>query len=344
MPKKNKDLNIAIVGATGAVGLELLKLLEKEDLPGENIKCFASASSVGKQVSYKDSFLNMLVLDDHSFEGINLAFFSAGSSISKIYVPKARDSGAIAIDNSSAFRKDPSIPLIVPEVNPHAADLHKGIIASPNCIVAIMLTALFPLHQEYGMKKIVVSTYQAASGAGKKAMDELKEETKAFLNDQPFSRTVMPHPYAFNLFTHNSTVLQNGYVEEEMKVIQESHKILGSADIKICPTCIRVPVLRTHAESIYVEFEKEVSSVAAKKILQNSPGVTFLENFEEHHFPMPIDASGKEGVFCGRIREDLFDTKALYLWVVADQLLKGAASNMLQIASLLFELKSCEKT
>ena len=336
MSKTIKDLNIALVGATGAVGLELLKLFANERIPLEKIHCYASANSAGKKLPYQNSFLLVKELEKEIFQEIDLAFFSAGSQISKAYVPLAKEAEAISIDNSSAFRKDPNVPLIVPEVNPEAIHTHQGIISSPNCVVAIMLTALFPLHTEFKMEKIVVSTYQAASGAGKKAMEELQEETRAFLENRPYKRTVMAHPYAFNLFTHNSALLENGYVEEEMKVVHETHKILGDNQINISPTCIRVPVLRTHAESIYVEFEKKITANAAKAILKQAPGITFLENFDSHHFPMPIDAIGKEGVFCGRIREDLFNPKALHLWVVADQLLKGASSNMMQIAHLVY--------
>lgn len=317
--------NVAIVGATGAVGQEMLKMLEQRDFPLNNLRCFASARSLGKTVCFRGEEIPLEVLSPNSFDKIDIALFSAGRKISLEYAPIAQKAGAIVIDNSSAFRKDPNVPLVIPEINAHALKGHRGIIANPNCSTIIMLMALAPLHRTFGIKRIVAATYQAASGAGAQAMIELQEETKAALENKPFERSIMPYPYAFNLFTHNSPLSENGYVEEEMKLLTETRKILENDHIHVTATCVRVPVLRAHSEALNVEFHHPITKEAAQNILENSSGVCLVDN------PMPIDASGKNEILCGRIREDFSQPNTLNLWVVGDQLLKGAALNAIQI-------------
>lgn len=325
-------MKIAIVGATGAVGQELLKALEKRQFPLKELKCFASEKSVGKRVLFSGKWTPIKVLNEDSFKGVNIALFSAGKRVSKQYAPIAKKAGAIVIDNTSAFRMDPDVPLVIPEINPQALKGHKGILSCPNCVVAVMLMVLAPLHKRYKIKRIVASTYQAASGAGQKAMEELMLETKAHLENQPFKRTVFPQPYAFNLFLHNSPISEGGYSDEEIKIIQETRKILEDDSIATTVTCVRVPVLRAHSISLNVEFREPVTRNEALSILKKASGVTLLENWSENRFPMPIDATSQDNIFCGRIREDLSQPNTLELWVVGDQLLKGAALNCVQIA------------
>jgi aspartate-semialdehyde dehydrogenase len=319
-------MKIAIVGATGAVGQELLAVLEKRRFPVKEVRCFASERSVGGAI---------LPLHERSFDGVDLAFFSAGKRVSFQFAPIALEAGALVIDNTSAFRMDAAVPLVIPEVNPHALKAHAGIISCPNCVVAIMLTALAPLHRRYRIKRIVASTYQAASGAGKRAVDELMQETKAHLAKEPFTRTVFAHPYAFNLFLHNSPVNAQGLCDEEVKIIQETEKILEDPDIKTTATCVRVPVLRAHSISLNVEFHLPVTREAALQDLTQAEGLALIDNWEENRFPMPSDASFQDKIFCGRIREDRTQPNTLEMWVVGDQLLKGAALNCVQIAEQL---------
>ncbi len=330
-----KLYRIAIVGATGAVGQEMLRLLEKRHFPIQEIRCFASAKSLGQTVVFRGEKIPIQVLDDSSFTGIDIALFSAGKRVALEFAPQAVDKGAVVIDNSSAFRMRQGVPLVIPEINP--ADLleHRGIIASPNCTATIMLMALAPLHRHNPIKRIVMSTYQAASGAGAQAMHELKEETAALLTQEPFKRTVMPHPYAFNLFLHNAPMTETHYNHEEMKVIEETRKILAEPSLPMAVTCVRVPVLRAHSESLNVEFTKPMSADEARVILKNAPGVQVLEDWANNRFPMPSDASFQEDVYVGRLREDMSQKNTLDLWVVGDQLLKGAALNGVQIAEQL---------
>lgn len=327
-----KELRIALVGATGAVGQEILRLLDERAFPVRSLRCFASERSLGKQIKFREKEIPIEVLSKESFKDIDIALFCAGKKISSVYVPLAKDAGAIVIDNSSCFRSDSTVPLIIPEINAHALQTHKGIIASPNCTTSIMLMALAPLHRKFGIKRIVAATYQAASGAGATAMQELVDETRAHLNGTPFERSVLPHPYAFNLFTHNSPMQENGYVEEEMKLLHETQKILEDSSIRISATCVRVPVLRAHSIALNVEFHKPIRKEDAYALLQKAPGLTILEDRAKNRFPMPIDASRNDTVFCGRIREDHSQPNTLELWVVGDQLLKGAALNAIQIA------------
>lgn len=306
--------NLAIIGATGAVGQEMLRVLERRNFPVKKLRCFASEKSVGKTVVFRGEKIVVEALDDHSFSGIDFALFSAGKKVSALWAPVAVEKGVVVVDNSSAFRTQE--PLVIPEVNPHAVKNHRGIVSCPNCTAAIMLMALSPLHRKYKIKRIVAATYQAASGAGATAMRELELETKAYLENRPFERTVIPYPYAFNLFLHNAP-------DEEVKVIREIRKILEDPTIRIAVTCVRVPVLRAHSISMNVEFEHSPDN--AIEILKEAKGVIFLDNC------MPIDATGKDDVFCGRVRKDLSQSNTLDLWVVGDQLLKGAALNTIQI-------------
>ncbi len=318
--------NVGIVGASGAVGLELIKLLEERNFPVRTLRCFGSKRSAGSKIPFNESSVIVEELSPTKLEGLDLVFFSAGSKISKEYAPIAQKLGIVVIDNSSAFRLDKEVPLVIPEVNPEALKTHKGIIANPNCATILMLMALAPLHKIAKLKRIVVSTYQAASGAGLKAMEELEEETLAYLENRPYTRSVIPHPYAFNLFLHNSAVKDNGYLEEELKLVHETHKILGDNTIRIGATCVRVPVLRSHSESINAEFHQPISEEEATEVLKHAEGVIVTTS------AMPVHATGQNSIFCGRIRKDLSQDNTLDLWVVGDQILKGAALNAIQIA------------
>lgn len=328
-------VHLAIVGATGAVGKELLEVLEKRRFPLASLRCFASSQSEGKRVEFCEESIPVEVLDEKSFEKIDIAIFSADHKIAYQFAPIAVRSGAVVIDNSSAFRMEKEVPLVIPEINAHALKMHRGIIASPNCSTTIMLMALGPLHRQFGIKRVVAATYQAASGAGAAAMQELKDETRALLDNTPFNRQVMPFPYAFNLFTHNSPLSENGYVDEELKMLYETRKILEDEQIWVNATCVRVPILRAHSEALNVTFHNPITKELAVEILKNAPGLTLLEDRSINRFPMPSDASGQDSVFCGRIREDLSCPNTLDIWVVGDQLLKGAALNAIQIAEQL---------
>ncbi len=331
----NSPIRLAIVGATGAVGQELLAVLEKRPFPLARLRCFASPRSEGKTLVFRGESIPVEVIDEKSFQNIDIAIFSAGHKIAHKYAPLAVHSGAIVIDNSSAFRMEENVPLVIPEINSHAMKNHQGIIASPNCSATIMLIALAPLHRCFGIKRVVAATYQAASGAGAAAMEELKTETRAMLDQSPFERQVMPFPYAFNLFTHNSPLRGNGYVDEELKMLYETRKVLEDNSIWINATCVRVPVLRAHSEALNVTFHRPATQEAIIETLRNAPGLTFLEDRSLNRFPMPSDATGQNSVFWGRVRKDLSFPNTFDLWVVGDQLLKGAALNAIQIAEQL---------
>lgn len=331
----DSPIRLAIVGATGAVGQELLTVLDKRKFPLAELRCFASPRSEGKNLAFRGEQIPVEVIDEKSFRDIDIAIFSAGRKVAYEYAPLAVSSGAVVIDNSSAFRMQEDVPLVIPEINPHALKQHQGIIASPNCSTTIMLIALAPLHRRFGIKRVVAATYQAASGAGAAAMEELKAETRALLEEAEFERRIMPFPYAFNLFTHNSPLSENGYVDEELKMLYETRKILEDDSIWVNATCVRVPVLRAHSEALNVTFHNPATQAQVVEILKNAPGLAFLENRSLNRFPMPSDASGQDPVFCGRIREDLSFPNTFDLWVVGDQLLKGAALNAVQIAEQL---------
>ncbi len=328
---------IAIVGATGAVGIELLRCLEKRGFAGADVRLLASARSAGVKIPFADRELTVAELTEESFAGVDTALFSAGATISRRFAPVAVAAGAMVVDNSSAFRMDPDVPLIVPEVNEAALAGHKGIVANPNCVAAILTVALAPLHRTHPIKRIIAATYQSASGAGAAAMQELTDATAAYLADQPFKPKVLPHPYAFNLFSHNADIdPETGYNGEELKVIAETRRILAAPDLPISITCVRVPVLRAHSIAVTVEFDQPVSSDAARALLAAAPGLLIVDDAAANHYPMPCEASGEDDVLVGRIRTDLGDPsgKSLALFLSGDQLLKGAALNAVQIVEL----------
>ncbi len=328
---------VAILGATGAVGTELLELLEQRDFPLAELKLLASARSAGRTLAFKGEQLPLEAVNDDSFKQIDLVLASAGASVSKAWAAKAVAAGAVVIDNSSAFRMNPTVPLVVPEVNPQAAAAHQGIIANPNCTTILMAVAVYPLHQVQPIRRIVAATYQSASGAGARAMEEVKTQTQAILQGQEPVAELFPYPLAFNLFPHNSPLNEEGYCEEEMKMINETRKIFGAPNLRVTATCVRVPVLRAHSEAINLEFDQPFDVAQARAILSQAPGVKLVEDWEANYFPMPIDASGKDEVLVGRIRQDLSHAAGLELWLCGDQIRKGAALNAVQIAELLVQ-------
>jgi aspartate-semialdehyde dehydrogenase len=333
----SKSYRVAILGATGAVGTELLELLASRNFPLAELKLLASERSAGKRLNFQGESLLVEPVSDRAFDNVDIVLASAGGSTSKTWAGVAVDKGAVVIDNSSAFRMNPDVPLVVPEVNPQAAAKHKGIIANPNCTTILMSVAVWPLHQVQPVKRIVAATYQSASGAGAKAMEEVKIQTSAILQGQEPVAEVLPYPLAFNLFPHNSPLTDSGYCEEELKMVNETRKIFGNQDIRITATCVRVPVLRAHSEAINLEFDAPFSPDAAREILSQAPGVKLVENWQTNYFPMPMEASGKDEVLVGRIRQDISHPCGLELWLCGDQIRKGAALNAVQIAELLVE-------
>lgn len=330
--------HVAIVGATGAVGVELIRCLEQRAFPLSSLRLLASARSAGRAVSFRGQDLTIEALTPDSFEGVDIALFSAGSGVSKEFAPHAVKAGAVVVDNSSAFRMDPSSPLVVPEVNAETIEGHNGIIANPNCVAIIACMPLWPLHRRHAIKRVHAATYQAASGAGAAAMAELEASTRAHLAGANYPPRVLKHPYAFNLFSHDAAIdAATGYNGEELKVIAETRRIMGAPDLPISVTCIRVPVLRAHAIALTVEFEEPVAPAQAREILASAPGLRLMDDSAGNHFPMPIDAQGQDDVLVGRIRQDLGDPsgRSIALFVVGDQLLKGAALNAVQIAERL---------
>ncbi len=329
--------NIAIAGVTGAVGQEFLEILEQRAFPVKSIKMLASERSVGREIVFRGRTYKVEQLTENSFANIDIALFSAGASRSKQFAPAAVKAGAVVVDNSSAFRMDPDIPLVVPEVNPQEIFKHKGIIANPNCSTIIANVPLWPLHKANPIKRIVISTYQAASGAGQAAMLELMQQARQILDDEPPVCRKFKYQIAFNLFNHDSEIYPNGYNAEEMKMVHETHKIFGCDDIAITCTCVRVPVLRAHSESINLEFTHPISPDEVRQLLEKAPGVSIIDDRINNRFPMPIDAGGKDDVYVGRIREDesIQGHRGINLWVVGDQIRKGAALNAIQIAEKL---------
>ena len=330
--KKKPKYNVAIMGATGAVGEEMLKILEQRNFPVDQLVLLASARSIGKKVHFKGREIIVQELKEDSFDGIDIVLASAGGSISKKFVPFAVKEGAVVIDNTSAFRMDPKVPLVVPEINPQDIKKHKGIIANPNCSTIIMLVPIFPIHQSNRIKRILVSTYQAASGAGAKAMKELEDQSRDVLAGRPAKKEVFPHQIAFNLFSHNSAIQDEGYNEEEIKMIKETKKIFHDDKIKIVATTVRVPVFRAHSEAIYLELAKKPDLNRIRKILSKAPGVKIIDDREKNYFPMPLEATGQDDVLVGRIRKDLSSPNGICLFVAGDQLRQGAALNAIQIA------------
>jgi aspartate-semialdehyde dehydrogenase len=329
-----KTYHVAIAGATGAVGTEFLKLLESREFPLASLRLLASERSAGRTLPFRNRPHNVELLTRDSFQGIDIAFFSAGGSRSREFAPAAVESGALVIDNSSAYRMDPEVPLVVPEINAEDIAWNRGIIANPNCCAIILLMAIAPLRNLAPIRRIVVSTYQAASGAGAQAIQELLDQTHELLRDRPITPRVFPHPIAFNLFSHNTKIDETGYNEEETKVIHESRKILHDPKLKLTITCIRVPVVRAHSESVNIEFEPGTrpSLEAVRSALAKFPGVVLVDDREGNHFPMPIEASGRNEVLVGRLRYDLSNEDAIDMFVAGDQILKGAALNGIQIA------------
>ena len=329
---------VAIVGATGAVGREFIGCIERRGIPLKGLKLLASARSADQTATFRGEALTIEETTDAAFEGVDIALFSAGSGISKQFAPVAVKAGAVVVDNSSAFRADPEVPLVIPEINAGEIRNHKGIIANPNCSAITTLVPLWPIHSVNPVKRLIISTYQAASGGGAALMQELEESTRAYLDGRDYPPSVIKYPYAFNLFSHNTPIdPETGYNDEETKVMKETKKILDDADIRVNATCIRVPVLRAHSISITFECERPISPEGVRERLSNAPGVKLVDDWENNYFPMPKDASGQDDVLAGRIRRDLSDPscRSISMFVAGDQLLKGAALNAVQIAELL---------
>ena len=335
---QNTPKTVAVVGATGAVGMEFLSCLAERNFPIKQLKLLASKRSAGKILRFKDTDIVVEELTERSFDGVDIALFSAGGDISKKFAPVAVRAGCVVVDNSSAFRMTDGVPLVVPEINPGEVANHRGIIANPNCSTIIAMTPLWPIHQVNPLRRVTAATYQAASGAGAAAMAELEESTRAYLDGADYAPKVLPHPYAFNLFSHNSAIdPQTGYNDEEAKMVRESRKIFGVPDLRVSATCVRVPVLRAHAVAITFECERPIRWQTVRHILANAPGVQLVDDRERNLFPMPRDASYQDDILVGRIRQDLSDPTghSVSLFVAGDQLLKGAALNAVQIAELL---------
>jgi aspartate-semialdehyde dehydrogenase len=314
-----------------------MALLQERKFPLAELKLLASENSAGKAIEFGDRLLTVETVQANSFDNIDVVLASAGGSISKQWAPIAAKAGAVVIDNSSAFRMRSDVPLVVPEVNPDATRAHQGIIANPNCTTILMNLAVWPLHKVKPVKRIVAATYQSASGAGARAMEEVKLQSQAILNREQPEAKVLPYPLAFNLFLHNSPMTANSYCEEEMKMVNETRKIFNEPELRVTATCVRVPVLRAHSEAINLEFDTPFDPESARQILSQAPGVKLVEDFTQNYFPMPIDASGKDEVLVGRIRQDISHPNGLDLWLCGDQIRKGAALNAIQIAELLIE-------
>ena len=328
----NRNPHVAVVGATGAVGIEMIKTLEKRNFPVGKLTLLASARSVGKKLKFKGQDVAVTELTKNSFAGIDIALFSAGGGISKEFAPVAAAAGCVVVDNSSAFRQDDHVPLVVPEIN--AADIkwHRGIIANPNCTTAITLMALYPLHQAFGVKRIFASSYQAVSGTGAKAIEELKRQVGEIVAGQPVTREVYPHQIAFNVLPHVDAFLPSGYTKEEMKMENEGRKIMHHPHFRASVTCVRVPVYRSHSVAVSAEFEKPVTVAAARTVLQAAAGLELVDEPENRKYPMPLFTSEKYNCEVGRVRLDCALDNGLCFWVSGDQLLKGAALNAVQIA------------
>ncbi len=333
----NKPLTVAILGSSGAVGCELLKILDERHFPVSNLILLSSSRSAGKKINWKGNELVTKEVESSSFSGVDLVFASAGGSISKKWEKVITDQNAILIDNSSAFRMRTDVPLVVPEVNPEAVLGHQGTIANPNCTTILLTLVLYPLHSISKIKRVIVSTYQSASGAGKLAMEELKFLTQKYLEGDPQKSQILPYSLAFNLFLHNSPMLENKYCEEEMKMINESRKILNIPNLNLSATCVRVPILRAHSEAVNIEFENKINTSEAIDKLKQSKGINFIEDVNFNRFPMPIDVMEKDNIAVGRVREDLSNANALELWLCGDQIRKGAALNAVQIAEILLQ-------
>ncbi|MCP3676280.1 MAG: aspartate-semialdehyde dehydrogenase [Deltaproteobacteria bacterium] len=334
-----KGYNIAVVGATGVVGKEILAILEERKFPVGKIRLLASERSAGSFLEFRGKEERVHLLEEESFEGIDIGLFSPGASVSKVYAPIAAEAGCVVIDNTSYFRMEPDIPLVVPEVNPEAIGDYRerNIIANPNCSTIQLVVALKPLHDRAVIKRIVVSTYQAVSGAGREAMDELSGQVRALFSMKSVETKVFPAQIAFNCLPQIDIFLDNGYTKEEMKMVNETRKILGDSTIGVTATTVRVPIFISHAESVNIETEQKISGWEARELLSNAPGIEVLDDPAEGVYPLPINASGEDAVFVGRIREDESIGRGINMWIVADNLRKGAALNAVQIAEMLIK-------
>src|ERR1700686_1642442 len=332
---KGKSYHIAIVGATGAVGAELLRVLERRGFPVERLLPLSSTRSAGKTVSFHGQEIPAVELSESSFEGIDLAFFSAGGDISRHYAPIARAAGTIVIDNSSVFRMAPDVPLVIPEINGDDVRLHRGLIANPNCTTAVALMAIYPLHRAFGVRRVVASSYQAVSGSGARAIGELRSQVEAAAANTAPVAEVYPHPIAFNVLPHVDSFLPGGYTKEEMKMQNEGRRIMHLPEFRASVTCVRVPVYRAHSVAVSAEFERLVSVEEAHEVLAKAPGLELVDEPQKNSYPMPLFTAGKDNCEVGRVRRDCAFENGLSFWVSGDQLLKGAALNAVQIAELL---------
>jgi len=334
-----RKYNVAVVGATGVVGTEMISTLERRNFPVKELILLASERSLGKELTFKGKDYPVSVLSEDSFKGVEIALFSAGGSVSQRFAPVAAKEGCVVIDNTSAFRMEPDIPLVVPEVNPEDIGAYgsRRIIANPNCSTIQMVVALKPIHDAVGIKRIVVSTYQAVSGTGKNAIEELLEQTKALLTLKKVETKVYPHRIAFNCLPHIDVFLDNGYTKEEMKMVNETRKILKDPSIAVTATTVRVPVFYCHSESVNIETERKIGPDEVREILSNASGVTVIDNPDLSEYPLASDAAGKDGTFVGRIREDQSIPNGINMWIVADNIRKGAALNAVQIAEILID-------
>ena len=336
---KKPQYSVAVAGATGAVGVEMVKVLEQRNFPVGALKLLASSRSVGKTIKFRGADIAVEELRHDSFQGVDIALFSAGASISREFRQSVVDAGAVMIDNSSAFRMEKDVPLVVPEVNPGDVAAHRGVIANPNCSTIITLVAVAPLHRAFGLKRMVASTYQAASGAGAKGMDELLVQTRQVFDEQPIAPSTFAHRIAFNLIPHIDVFQDNGYTKEELKMLNESRKMLHAEDLMVTCTCVRVPVVRAHSVSLNLEFAVPATPAMAREALASAPGVKLVDDPAAKRYPMPVDASGQGDVLVGRIRQDISrnDGRGLDLFISGDQVLKGAALNAVQIAEILVQ-------
>ncbi len=335
MLQKKEKYVVAVVGATGAVGTEMIATLEQRHFPVDKLRLFASEKSEGRSLEFKGKKISVETINENSFKGIDIALFSAGAERSKKWAPVAARSGCVVIDNSSQWRMDPEVPLVVPEVNPHDLDWHKGIIANPNCSTIQMVVALKPIHDAAKIKRVVVTTFQAVSGTGKKAMDELMQQTADLLNFKNIKCNVYPHQIAFNVLPQIDKFLDNGYTKEEMKMVNETRKIIGDNSIRVTATTVRVPVFRGHSEALNIETKKKLTANQVRELLARAPGVIVFDAPEKSIYPLPIHCDGKDEVFVGRIREDESIENGINMWIVSDNLRKGAALNAVQIAEVL---------
>lgn len=329
----------AVMGATGAVGREMVKILEERNFPVTELKLLASERSIGKTIPFKGKEVKVELLTEDSFKDVQVVLSSPGASVSKIFTPAAVKAGAVVIDNTSAYRMEPDVPLVVPEVNPLKIRKHKGIISNPNCSTIQMVVVLKPIYDAVGIKRLVISTYQSVSGTGKNAIDELFEQSKQILNNEPISPKVYPHQIAFNCLPQIDVFLENGYTKEEMKMVNETRKILGDPTIAITATTVRVPVFRSHSESVNVETRRKITVKEVRDLLSNAPGVVVVDDPANKLYPLAVNAAYKDDTYVGRIREDESIENGINLWIVSDNLRKGAALNAVQIAEKMLEMK-----